>query len=201
MRVYPRAINYNSSAISMEQFEAHKKLYLGYVDKVNEITNELVNAPRDKATSSAYSLYRGLKKGETFSLNGVIFHEAYFENMAKEPTNIGDRTKQVLTTGFGSYENWLEDFKACAMSARGWCILAYEQRTGTYRNILLDEHDVGPVGYMYPLIILDMYEHAYFYDYKTDKTQYIENFINSIDWNVIENRSSVLLSILLNNLN
>ena len=194
MDIHAKNITYNSSAISKEQFDAHEKLYTGYVSKVNEIQKNLVTAPRNEASSTAYSIYRGLKKGETFSLNGVILHELYFENMSSSKTQIGLSTKKIINDSFGSYENWFEDFKACGLSARGWCIFAYEQRTKTFKNILLDEHDLGFVAFMYPIIIMDMYEHAYFYDYRTDKAKYISNFTQSIDWNIIEQRASLLLS-------
>ena len=188
MEIQAKEIRYDSNAITKEQFEAHKKLYTGYVGKVNEITKDLKTMPKEGVGNAAYSLYRGLKKGETYSMNGVILHELYFQNMSTEKTKMSQKTESIIKKGFGTYEKWVEDFKACGMSARGWCIFVYEQRTDTFRNILLDQHDVGLIAYVHPLIILDMYEHAYFYDYKTNKEEYIMNFIKSIDWNIVNKR-------------
>ena len=94
---------------------------------------------------------------------------------------------------FGGLANWKEDFTACAKAARGWCVFAYEQRTGACRNILLDTHDEGNIAASYPIIVLDVYEHAYFSDYGTDKAAYINRFINNIPWDAVEKRAAVVI--------
>ena len=105
---------------------------------------------------------------------------------------MGAKTQNLINRFFGGTDKWKEDFIACATSARGWCVLVYEQRTGTCRNILLDSHDDGNIATAYPIIALDMYEHAYFIDYGTDKAAYINRFISNIPWGLIEKRVSVL---------
>lgn len=192
MEIVAKKIEYNTNAVTKKQFDEHLKLYKGYVDKTNSITKELdKNADRANANAT-YSKYRGFKKGETYALDGTILHEAYFQNMTSQPTTPCHKTMELLSRFFGNYQSWLDDFTACGKSARGWCILSYEQRTATMRNLLLDSHDDGVVCMAYPVLVLDMYEHAYFLDYGTDKEKYIKKFIESIDWNVVSKRISKL---------
>ena len=192
MEITPIPFSCNTEVVSQKAFNDHVKLYHGYVDKVNEITKKLAASPDLAAANAVFSNYRGLKKGETFALNGVILHELYFRNLVSERSNIGPKTLKMLDRYFGSFDNWKNTFTASAKSARGWCITAFEQRTATCRNIVLDSHDEGLVCGFYPLILLDMYEHAYFEDYAADKGAYIEKFIAGIPWSVIEKRVSRL---------
>ena len=188
MEIHAIDFVYDTAVISKKQFDEHIKLYKGYVDKVNAITSQLASDGDRPAANATYSLYRGLKKGETYALDGVLLHELYFQNLSDGKTPMGKETTALLEKQFGSVENWMDDCKACSLSARGWCVLAYEQRTETFRNLLFDLHDDGPVMGAYPLIVLDMYEHAYFLDYGTDKAGYIQNLINGIDWSAVERR-------------
>ena len=176
---------YNTGAVTEAQFNAHMKLYKGYVDKTNEITAKLKDEKPPVVSNATYSRYRGLKKGETYALCGVLLHEAYFRNMTASQTEPNEQTMQMLKTHFGGFEQWLDDFISCAQAARGWCVLAYEQRTKTMRNLLLDLHDYGMVTLSFPLLVLDMYEHAYFMDYGTDKDAYIKKFKDSICWKTV----------------
>ena len=183
---------FGTSVVSRKQFDDHMKLYDGYVTSTNKITETLATNPEYSSANATVGHYRGWKKGETYAINGVILHELYFQNLGDEAGPIGQKCQSVMDKYFGGTDKWKEDFVACATSARGWCILAYEQRTGTCRNILLDSHDDGQIATAYPLIVLDMYEHAYFIDYGTDKAAYINRFINNIPWDIIERRASTL---------
>ena len=176
---------FNTRAVTEAQYVAHMQLYKGYVDKINEVTEKL-NAEKPPIVSNAtYSRYRGLKKGETYAAAGVILHEAYFQNMTAQETHPNENTLNALAKYFGSFEQWQDDFTNCAMSARGWCLLVYEQRTKSLRNMLLDLHDEGMVCLSFPILVLDMYEHAYFMDYGTDKSAYVKAFIKSICWETV----------------
>ena len=188
MEIKAKHFKHNTMAVSAEQFADHMKLYNGYITKVNQITSELTKDPDTTDANATYSRYRCLKKGETFSLDGVILHELYFQNMCNSQKVPSVKTTEMLNKFFGGYEKWRIDFTACCESARGWCVLSYEQRTNTYRNLLQDAHDDGVVYMAYPLLVMDMYEHAYFLDYATNKEEYIKNFIASIDWDIVEKR-------------
>ncbi|MCL2372561.1 MAG: Fe-Mn family superoxide dismutase [Defluviitaleaceae bacterium] len=190
--VSPMTFPFNNSVVSRQQFDQHMTLYKGYVSKTNEITKVLTTQPEYDTANATAGHYRGWKKGETYAINGMILHELYFQNLGAEPSQPGPHTLALMDKYFGGKDNWQKDFIACATSARGWCILAYEQRTSTCRNILLDSHDDGQIATAYPIIVLDMYEHAYFTDYGTDKATYIARFIANIPWDVIERRAAAV---------
>lgn len=176
------------TVINEEQFNVHMRLYEGYVNKFNEINEILWTNPDTEGANSTYSKFRGLKRGETFSLNGVILHEYYFENIGstnKEPDNF---VSNVIEHEYQSLDKWKEHFLATAKSSRGWVIWCYEPRTGAFRIDSLDAHDVGNFSLSIPLLVLDMYEHAYFLQYADNKIEYMNNFMNNIDWNVVRNR-------------
>lgn len=190
--VTEKTYNYDTNVVSQIAFNEHLKLYNAYIGKLNEIDNLLKTNPQLNTANSTYSHYRGLKKSETFVIDAIILHEAYFENMGETKKSPNSATEKVLMKQFGSYENWFNEFVACGTSARGWCVLTYEQRTNTFRNILLDAHDFGDICVGFPILVLDVYEHAYFKDYGTDKATYIKNFMNAIDWDVVGKRVSIL---------
>lgn len=186
----------DTNVVSPKQYDTHVQLYEGYIKKTNEINNLLATAPDRQKANSTYSYYRGLKKGQTFSLNGVILHEEYFKMIESRKFSIGETTSMLIDRFFGSFENWKQDFTACAKSARGWCITAYDQRTRRLTNYLQDAHDYGIITMAYPLIILDMYEHAYYIDYGNDKASYISKFINNLNWEVVEAKAQKIMTVL-----
>ncbi len=194
MAIHGKKLEYGTSCISEQQFNAHIKLYNGYVEKVNQITKELKKDGDPEEANAIYSKWRGLKAGETYALDGVILHELYFEGMTiAGETAPQEKTLDIFNYAFGSYEDFVKDFTATAKAARGYAILVFEQRSGTFRNIMLDSQNDGLVCGAYPLIVLDMYEHAYFLDYETEKANYIKAFIDAINWNVVELRVNMLL--------
>ncbi|MFZ5352804.1 MAG: superoxide dismutase [Bacillota bacterium] len=189
------AINFTYDSIkviSEKQFMVHMELYKGYVNKINEIWEKLSeDANRDEANAT-YSYYRGLKKGETYALDGVILHELYFANIGGDNKSPGEHTAMLLEKHFGSLENWVRDFIACGKAARGWAMLAYDQRSKKLCNFLLDAHDEGVIVNAYPILIMDVYEHAYYIDYANKKDEYINNFMKDINWDVVNMRAMVL---------
>ena len=178
-----------AKVISKEQFEAHYRLYEGYVNNINKVDSILESNPPREDANTTFSYYRELKRGETFALNGVILHELYFENLGRGTHNEPDsRTREFIERDFGSYQNWKDDFVATAKASRGWAVLSFDQRSNKLRNISLDAHDVGNISYSAPILILDMYEHAYFYDYLEKRAEYIDCFMENINWDVIAER-------------
>lgn len=186
---------YNSTiqAVSKKQYDVHLELYQGYINKINEIWGELQQDPQRERANATYSKYRGLKKGETYALNGVILHEIYFENLGGTNNTPAGSALDLINTYFRSYENWKQDFIACGKAARGWAILAYDQRSKSLINIMCDSHDEGIICNAFPIIIMDVYEHAYYVDYPNKKGDYIERFLLNMNWDVINKRSRMLL--------
>ena len=185
--------NDNITVVNQAQFQAHITLYEGYIKKYNEI--EAIfrdgNSESDQANAT-YSKFRCLKRGESYSLNAIILHELYFSNIGGKAEVIPTSIIKLIEKDFGTYENWLLDFIATAKASRGWTILAFEQKTQRFMNMSLDTHDMGQIVYSYPLLVLDVYEHAYFMQYGSDKTSYINNFLYNVNWMVVKSRAEGL---------
>lgn len=189
----PKTLNYIflSDFLSERQLsEHHDVLYTGYVNKLNEIEEKLPGADKGKANAT-FSDFRALKKEEVFAQNGILLHELYFENIAPqnaEEKKPFDKLREYIDKDFGSLLAWQDDFLACGMSSRGWVILGLNPADGRLHNYIADVHDVGGVWGARPLVVLDMYEHAYFIDYGTKKKDYINAFIKNINWDIVEKR-------------
>lgn len=176
------------TAVNEEQFNVHMKLYEGYINKMNEIDALLMEGGDYENANATYSKYRGIKRGETFALDGVILHELYFQNMGNGYNMPNETTTNYLIQSFGSYESWEKHFVATARASRGWAILAFDWRSYRFRNISLDAHDVGNIALSTPVLVLDVYEHAYFLQYANKKDEYINNFMKNINWPVVDKR-------------
>jgi len=183
------------TAVNREQFEAHIRLYEGYVNKINEIDAILQNNPQRREANATFSFFRECKRGETYALNGVILHELYFENMGgnEEVHTPNPFITDRIEMDFGSFDNWEADFVATAKASRGWAILCFDQRSYRLRNNSLDAHDVGNITYSAPFLVLDVYEHAYFLQYADNKTEYINRFMEDINWEVVGQRMGLFL--------
>lgn len=165
--------------------EHHDVLYAGYVKKWNEIQEKLETV--DKSTANAtYSDLRELKLEETFAGNAITLHEMYFANLGGNGTPSGT-ILEWIKEDFGSFEKWAEEFKAMGICSRGWVVLGMDVESGRLHNYLCDVHDQGGMWMSAPLLILDVYEHAYFIDYATGRKSYIEAFLKNINWENINN--------------
>ena len=137
----------------ISQLAEHYKLYTGYVNKTNEIWSLLPEANRREANAT-YSPYRELKLEETFAFNGVKLHELYFTNLGGLGGPPFGPIADVINHGFGSIEQWAEDFRALALSARGWGALVYDHRTNRLHNFLYDAHNMGGSAETHILLII-----------------------------------------------
>ncbi len=169
--------------------EHHDVLYASYVKKIGEIEEKLKTVDLSSANAT-YSDLRELKMEETFALNGVKLHEGYFDNMASGGNNPSGAILEMIARDFGSYENWEKEFKAMGLSARGWVVLGYDLDEKKLKNVLCDSHNQGALWNMLALLIMDVYEHAYFIDYATARKAYIEAFFKNIDWKYVDMRIS-----------
>lgn len=181
------------TVVNREQFDVHIRLYDGYIRKINEIDEILQNKSGREDANSTFSFFRECKRGESYALNGVILHELYFENIGGDADkNIPDQSIiEQIEIDFGSFINWQDDFTATAKASRGWAVLCYDQRSYRLRNISLDTHDLGNIAYSAPILVLDVYEHAYFLQYADNKTEYINRFMENINWKVIAHRMGI----------
>ena len=170
--------------ISRASVEAHYKLYEGYVNKRNEILRKLAEVDASSA-NQVYSDLRGLKVDLTFAIGGIKNHEVYFEHLGAGGGDPDGAMAGLLARDFGSIEAWRADLKATGMAARGWAWTAYDWDEERLFNYIGDAQNTFPIWNATPLVALDVYEHAYFLDYQTDRSSYIDAFFNNLDWGVI----------------
>jgi len=176
--------------LSDKNIDNHKKLYKDYLEKFNK-TNAKLDTVDKSAAHTNHSNYRSFKIDETFNMNGSYLHELYFANMADNNSQINMDTLSYmrLNRDFGTFDNWQEDFIACGLSSRcGWVITYFNTFTQSYMNTFIDLHSENvPVG-MYPVIVIDMWQHAYYKDYLKDSKTYLTAMMKQLNWRVIEDR-------------
>lgn len=169
--------------LSEKQVDEHYGvLYKGYCGKINEINSKLSTTDVEGANAT-YHQFRELKREEVFTANAVRLHEGYFDSLGGSG-EISGTIRQWIEEDFGSFEAWEEEFRSCGMAARGWVVLAYDLTDGMLHNYLSDIHSDG-VWSAIPLLILDVYEHAYFIDYATGRKSYLDAFMKNVDWEAV----------------
>lgn len=183
----PKPLPYKElKGISQKTLEIHHgKLYTGYVNKRNEIEEKLKNVDLASANPT-YSDLRALKIEETFAGNGTVLHEAYFGGMGGEGGKPSGTLLEAMKKEWGSYEKWEAEFKACALSVRGWVVLALDTNDGRLHNYVGDAHNQGGMWGAIPILVHDVYEHAYFIDYGSDRKKYIEDYMTNLNWSAAE---------------
>jgi Fe-Mn family superoxide dismutase len=172
------------SGISRASVEAHYRLYEGYVAKRNEILGQLIAVDLDRA-NQVYSEVRALKVDLTFAIGGIKNHEAYFAHLGGEGGEPHGAFRTLVDRDFGSVDAWRADLRATAMAARGWAWTAYDRDEGRLFNYIGDSQNTFPVWNATPLVALDVYEHAYFLDYQTDRASYVDAFFENLDWDAV----------------
>ena len=170
--------------ISRTTIEAHYRLYQGYVAKRNEILGHLATVDLGSA-NQVYSDVRALKIDLSFAIGGVKNHEIYFEHLGGGGGDPTGPIASLIERDFGSVAAWRADLKATGMGGRGWAWTAYDWDEQRLFNYIGDAQNTFPVWNATPLVALDVYEHAYFLDYQTDRPSYIDAFFANLDWDVI----------------
>jgi len=175
---------YELDGISRESVEAHYKLYQGYIAKRNEILGKLDGVDLS-AANQVYSDLRALKVDLTFAIGGIKNHEIYFEHLGGDGGEPDGPFGQLVERDFGSVDAWRDDLKATGMAGRGWAWTAYDWDEGRLFNYIGDTQNSYPIWNATPLVALDVYEHAYFLDYQTDRASYIDAFFANLDWGTV----------------
>jgi len=180
-----------SNLAGMEGFsetllQNHFTLYQGYVTNTNKLQELLSSKPKD-ATNPEYA---ELKRRFGFEFNGMRLHEYYFENLGgKAPLDKSGTLSKRLADAFGSYDTWEQDFRATgAMRGIGWVILYQDDVTGQLFNQWINEHEVGHLAGCRPILVMDVFEHAFITDYGLKRADYIAAFFNNVNWDVMESR-------------
>jgi len=180
---------YELDGISRATIEAHYKLYEGYVNKRNEILGKLDGIDL-AAANQVYSEIRALKVELSFAIGGIKNHELYFESLGGGGGDPDGPVGDLIKRDFGSAAEWRADLKASGMAGRGWAWTAYDWDEGRLFNYVGDTQNTYPIWNATPVVALDVYEHAYFLDYQTDRASYIDAFFDNLDWSTIDDWAS-----------
>lgn len=189
----PQTFGLNTERLSEETKRAHEQLYQGYVEKFNRTSSGIDGANIHEANSNR-SDYRSLKVDEVFNFNAMKLHELYFNNISDLTSEISiDALPYMrLSRDFGTFEKWQFDFMAaCRSSRNGWGMVVFEPYKNVYMNVIVDLHNINiPVGTI-PVLVIDMWEHAYYSDYQNNKDDYLVSMMREINWNVVEARMAL----------
>ncbi len=166
----------------------HFTLYEGYVKNTNALAERL-KALTEKGEMSTPE-FAEMKRRFGWEWNGMRLHELYFGNMTKESSTLSNEDlKKKIDEVFGSLETWQKNFVASgAMRGIGWVMLVQDEESGKLYNIWVNEHDLGHLTGTRPLLVMDVFEHAFMIDYGLKRAEYIEVFMKAIDWSVVEKR-------------
>jgi len=183
------------NGISDETLEMHFKLYQGYVKETNKLTEAINKFIQDgNVDQEEMPAYSELTRRLGFEYNGMVLHEYYFDNL-KNGGGSGDpertaRFAQAAAESFGSYEIWKADFVGIGkMRGVGWAICYQNPGNGRLSNHWITLHETGNVAGYDPVLVMDVWEHAYLLDYKpAERPKYIEAFFSNINWSMVESR-------------
>ena len=182
-----------SSLIGMAGFSEtilknHFTLYQGYVTNTNKLNDALMAMLKEGKTTAPE--YAELKRRMGFEFNGMRLHEYYFENLGgKTPVDKSGKFGKKVAGAFGSYEAWEQDYKATgSMRGIGWVVLYQDPATGGLFNQWINEHETGHFAGCTPILVMDVFEHAFMIDYGLKRADYIAAFFNNINWEAVEKR-------------
>lgn len=175
--------------ITDDQVAVHLTLYNGYVTRANKLYDTLGSmASEDKIGSFEYN---ELKRRAGWEVNGILLHELYFDNLVANGGS-GENSKfaQAIAQQFGSFADWKKDFLGVAkMPGVGWAVTYFDPARGQFDNVWIDRHDVGhPAGHR-PVLVLDLWEHAWSaYLKPTERAKYLEDFFANVGWAAVDAR-------------
>jgi len=167
----------------------HFTLYQGYVANFNKLFDAVVKmSDEDKMGAPEFA---ELKRRFGWEFNGMRLHELYFGNLSKEKKELSEKSKlyKKIEENYGSFADWEKYFKANgALRGIGWVVLYYEKEADKLFTVWVNEHDVGHLAGATPLLVMDVFEHAFMTDYGLKRADYISAFWRGIDWEAVESR-------------
>ena len=173
------------NGLSDQLLKNHFTLYQGYVANFNKLNDILVAIEKEGKFGTPE--YAELNRRLGWEFNGMRLHEYYFENLVKQPRPIDQNSElhKKIVAEFGSYEAWEKDFRAMlAMRGIGWVILYHDTQADRLFNVWINEHDAGHFAGAKPILVMDIFEHAYMLDYGIKRADYIEAVFKAIDWEI-----------------
>lgn len=168
--------------------QMHFKLYQGYVNNTNTVLKKLAELEADgKAKTPEFA---GLKRILGWEFDGMLLHEYYFENLGGNgKLDNNDPLYAKIEKDFGSYDKWKADFVSTGlMRGIGWVVSYIEPKSGRLLNVWINEHDVGHLSGGKPLLIMDVWEHAFITQFGLDRAKYVDVFFDNINWDVVSKR-------------
>ena len=196
MKIYqPKSYDLSGlNGISDQTLEMHFKLYEGYVTNTNTLTERIAAILSDgKVDQEEMPAYSELTRRLGFEYNGMVLHEYYFGNMKRQgggDADSGSKFREAVERSFPSYDIWKTDFTGIGkMRGVGWAICYLDPNTGNISNHWITLHETGNVSGFVPLLVMDVWEHAFLLDYKpAERPKYIEAFLSNVDWAAVEKR-------------
>ncbi|QVL57064.1 MAG: superoxide dismutase [Simkaniaceae bacterium] len=174
--------------ISDPLLKMHFTLYQGYVKNTNLLEDSL--AEMRKGGEDKTIAYGALKRRFGWEYDGMVLHELYFQNLGREK-DLSSKSLlyQKIVKDFGSFENWRKDFLATGMiRGIGWVILYQDSTNGILHNVWVDEHNINHLAGGNPLLVMDVWEHAYITEYGLNRGAYLDSFYNNINWDIVQQR-------------
>ena len=191
----PKSFNLSGlNGISDKTLEMHFKLYEGYVTNTNTLTEKIAAILSDgRVDQEEMPAYSELTRRLGFEYNGMVLHEYYFGNMRRQgggDAPKGSQYRSAVEKSFPSYDIWKADFVGVGkMRGVGWAIAYLDPTNGTISNHWIELHETGNVAGFVPLLVMDVWEHAFLLDYKpADRPKYIDAFLSNVDWDAVERR-------------
>ncbi len=185
------------NGISARTLEMHFKLYEGYVKQTNVLTEKIRDLLKDgQVDQEEMPAYSELTRRLGFEYNGMVLHEYYFGNMKRGglgEASLNSTFYKLAQSSFGSYDIWKAGFVSIGkMRGVGWAICYQDPANGPLSNHWITLHEIGNVAGFNPVLVMDVWEHAFLLDYKpADRPKYIEAFFSNIDWDAVEKRLEV----------
>lgn len=178
-----------------ESIRTHLALYENYVDQANLLAEMMRESL--KAGKSGTFEWAEVKRRFAWEFNGMRLHEYYFDNLttAYKPLSTDSAIYRKIGKDFERYELWEEGFKDTSkVRGVGWTMLVYDVQTDRLFNLWIEEHDRGLLAGTEPLLVMDLFEHAFFHDYRTAREDFIDAFFRGIDWGRVEERLAAATS-------
>jgi Fe-Mn family superoxide dismutase len=178
--------------ISEKTLEMHFKLYEGYVKAVNDLNEKIAEVLSDgNVDKEEFPAYSEMTRRLGFEYNGMVLHEYYFQNLKRGGTGAPGRNfVRAAEASFGSYDTWKTDFVGVGkMRGVGWAICYQDPNTGAISNHWITLHETGNVSGFLPILVMDVWEHAFILDYApADRPRYIDAFFSNVDWDTVQSR-------------
>ncbi len=181
----PKPLKHNSipGFLSAEQIAPHHTAHYGGALKGYSAADARLEESAKSGQAIDAAAFGALKQAINSKGNSVVLHEMYFDGLAPKAPDPEADIRAAIEKRFGSIEKWKTDFIASAKQAAGWAMLVKHPVNGKLYNVVSDEHAMGVLWMATPLIVIDTYEHAFYIDYQNRKSDYVEKFIEHIDWN------------------